>query len=224
MNQINSYDSLIAIGTYAMLGILIVLGGISSQADNWFFPLSAAQKARYAPEVTHFFTFREHLGVWALIALNIFLALAVMFAWRQWNLLVFQVVLIVMLIASTYMMHGWAQGDNDPAKRVLSAFSRDGLLTVPGVLLAVSGGFAYTITLMYFLTPRNASQDLFAFIFAIVLTGYLFVALLDPPKHVWGEIHTAALQQTFGASFAVWVLFVLRWIDVSKMISTWLHF
>jgi hypothetical protein len=211
MSQImTSYEWLTFVGTHIVLQILFVLGGISSQADGWFSPLSAEQKERYAPEVTHFFTCSEHWGWWALFVLNVFLALAVMLAWRQWNLPVFAIVLIVMLIASIYMMHGWAMGDNDPTKRVLSAFSRNGLLTVPGVLLAVSGGFAYTIAIMFFFTPRTEGQDGFALAFAIALTVYLFIALLQPPKHVWGEIHAMARWQTLGGICVVWALFFLR--------------
>ncbi len=208
MNQVlTPLDWLIGIATLLALTILVVLGNTSSNAAGWFWPLNDAQKAKYAPQVTHFFAASEHWGMWALYPLNVLLAGAVMFTWRQWNLPTFQILLIVMLIASIFMMQGWADGDNDPTKRVLSAFSRDGLLTVPGVLLAISGGFACTITVMYFLTSRTADQDALALVFAIALTIYLFVGLLQPPYHVWGKIHAAAVQQTGSGTFAVWALY-----------------
>ena len=206
--QILSLDMWTAVAITVLLSVLIVLGALSARADEWFWPPSEARKEIYAP-VTHFFAFVEHWGIWALVGLNIFVALAMTHAYRQWNLLLFFFVFIVMQIVSVYMMKAWADGDDVPGKRVLSAFSRDGLLTVTGVLLTISMAIVYTVTVMYFLTPGVADGP-FPLFFALALTAYLPFGLLQPPLRVWNDIHNAALMQWLSGTGIVWALYVVH--------------
>jgi hypothetical protein len=189
-----------------LLEALVLVGAILARSEGWLTPLSHEKQAEYRP-ITRFFTFVEHGGVWALVALNIPLAIAFARASPRWNIGVFLAVQLVMLVASVCMMKGWAEGDNAPQKRVLSAFSRDGLLTATGMLLAISMAEAYTITVMYFLTP-GLKDGPFPLIFAIVLSVYLPFGLLQPPFHVWGKIHKDAWRQFFGGLAVVWELYV----------------
>lgn len=207
--QILSFDTWTVVALTVLLSVLIVLGALSAHVDEWFWPPSEPRKKLYAPEVTHFFAFAEHWGIWALIPLNVFVALAMTHAYRQWNLLLFFFVFIVMQIVSVYMMKAWADGDNTPGKRVLSAFSRDGSLTVTGVLLAISMAVVYTVAVMYFLTPGVADGQ-FPLIFALALTVYLPFGLLQPPLCVWNDIHNEAMTQWIGGTVTVWVLYVVH--------------
>ncbi|HEV3244791.1 MAG TPA: hypothetical protein VG102_00345 [Candidatus Paceibacterota bacterium] len=198
--------------------------GYAAATNDWFWPLTADQKARLAP-VTHFFTVAEHAGWWALLLLNIPLGIAAALMWREWNAPLFAGVFIVMFIASLKMMEAWALADNaeDVTRKVLSAFSRDGLLTVPGVLLTLSMAFAYTIIAMYFLTPGPAANFKFSLFFALALSVYLPFGLLQPPHKVWGVpgkfwtgIHNAAIGQWLGGTALVWALFFLRALALAR--------
>lgn len=217
MQQLTSSSLALIVSAYITLGLPLVAAIHWAMQKGWFYPLTEDQKAQYAPKVTHFFTVAQHPGFWALFALNVFLVIAVALTRQQWNPLVFNALLMLMLIASVYFLQGWADADNDPTKLVLSGFSRYGQLDIPGVMLAISGAFAYTITLMYFCTPAVHSQDTFAWWFAIALSVYLLVALLAPPLIVWGKIHEMAWVQAVASVFVVWILYFIRLYNVPDM-------
>ena len=194
--QTPSVDLLTPVGITILLTALIALGAFTARADDWLWPLSASRKASYAPEITHFTGVRGARRVWK--STNIFLAIAMANAWRQWNSL-FLRRFVIMLVVSVQMMN--SSGDN-PSKAC--PFRVQPVLLTAAGLAGVSMAIAYTITVMYFLTRRRG------WTVRVLLRDRAHrlpaIRTLQPPYQVWGDIHTDAWKQWAGGTAGVWLL------------------